>query len=512
MLTLEEVRPGSAPALEVVRELFERLDQAGVRYCHFKSNAFLDDGLAGRADLDVLVDRRQAGRVADAVAGAGFRRFRSAFLTSYPGVEDHLGLDPATGTLVHLHLHYRLVVGARNLKGHELQCADALLEARVVAPDSGVFTSSPAYELFLLLVRSALKITLRDLVLGLLGRPAIRGRTRQELEWLRARTGPEEVRAIVERELGPGAAARVPALLARVPSAQALLAFRLSARDALAWCRRQSAPEAAAVQLSARAVGLLARLDRRLLHQPRPFRRTPHAGGLSIAFLGTHGAGKSTVTAEIVRWLGWKADVYPVYFGSGAGTSSLLRRPMKVVADWGPLRRLRRRQKEAAAAPAAASSDAAGRGWLPLARAVWALALALEKRSKLRRSLRARRRGMIVICDRYPQVEVLGYNDAPLLGAWLTSPSPLRRTLARFEYRIYERAVRMTPDLVIKLDVPPEVAAGRRPEETVDELRRRREAVRRMRYGERCHYVEIDASAPVGEVLLAVKRAIWERL
>lgn len=496
----------------LVGTLFRRLDEAGVVYCHFKSNAFLAESLAGDSDLDVLVDRRQAALVNDVLAGLEFRLFRSAFLTRYPSVEDHLGHDPVTGRLIHLHLHYRLVAGARALKGHELTWANDVLATRVLDPTTGVFTSSPAHELVLLLVRAALKVTWLDALRGLGRGRHVRGRARQEFEWLCERASAAEVQAIVRDELGSDAAALVPDLMAAPPSVVQLLTFRWRAREALRLCRRESPLEGAIIQSTARAMGLLARLNRRLLHQPRPFRRTPSAGGLSIAFLGTHGAGKSTVTREIERWLGAKADVYRIYFGSGTGTSSLLRWPMKVMAD------LRRRVRPASRRPKPAP-DAEGRRaqpdekrWLAGARVMWALALALEKRSKLERSLRARRRGMIVICDRYPQVEVLGYNDGPLLGAWLTSSSRIRRALARFERRIYERAVDLAPDLIIKLDVLPEVAAGRRPEESLDELHRRRDAVRRIHYGERCRHVVIDASSPVDDVLRAVKRTVWSAL
>ena len=53
-------------------------------------------------------------------------------------------------------------------------------------------------------------------------------------------------------------------------------------------------------------------------------------------------------------------------------------------------------------------------------RVVWALALAVEKRSKMRRARRARNRGMLVLCDRYPQTKILGFNDGPLLAGLAT--------------------------------------------------------------------------------------------
>ena len=62
--------------------------------------------------------------------------------------------------------------------------------------------------------------------------------------------------------------------------------------------------------------------------------------------------------------------------------------------------------------------------------------------------------------------------------------------------------------LVIKLDLPPEVAAGRQSETSIDDLYRRRQVVRGMDYGDGCDHVEIDASATPEIVRQTVDLAI----
>ena len=49
-----------------------------------------------------------------------FKRFSAVPSRAYPGIEDYLGMDRATGTLVHLHVHYRLTLGERYIKGYRL--------------------------------------------------------------------------------------------------------------------------------------------------------------------------------------------------------------------------------------------------------------------------------------------------------------------------------------------------------------------------------------------------------
>ena len=52
-----------------------------------------------------------------------------------------------------------------------------------------------------------------------------------------------------------------------------------------------------------------------------------------VAFVGCDGSGKSTMVGETRKFLAPKLDVYPMYLGSGDGSSSLLRKPMKLVRD-----------------------------------------------------------------------------------------------------------------------------------------------------------------------------------
>jgi hypothetical protein len=140
---------------------------------------------------------------------------------------------------------------------------------------------------------------------------------------------------------------------------------------------------------------------------------------------------------------------------------------------------------------------------------IWALALSHEKRGKLRRAVRARNRGMIVVCDRLPQNQVMGFNDGPLLARWSNHRAWLPRSLARWEATAYERCSTHPPDIVVKLTVSPEVAMARKPDTSAWEVRRRVEAVRQLRFPSTVQVVEIDAEAPLAAVCLAVKRMIW---
>ena len=119
---------------------------------------------------------------------------------------------------------------------------------------------------------------------------------------------------------------------------------------------------------------------------------------------------------------------------------------------------------------------------------------------------------MLVIGDRYPQSQVMGFNDGPLLGNWLNHRSNLLRAVARWEHSSYQLAETYPPDLVVKLHVTLGVALQRKQDMGSEEIRRRVEAVKSLQYPSETQVVDVKADVPVDQVLLKVKRIIWERM
>ena len=137
-------------------------------------------------------------------------------------------------------------------------------------------------------------------------------------------------------------------------------------------------------------------------------------GGAIVAILGADGAGKSTVKTEIVKGLSSKIDVFPLYLGSGDGPASILRQPLiwmrKAVKV---LRSFKAFEKR---------SNNNTKQWYErskiyqLNHILWAITLVYERQSKLKKAHLARNRGMIVVCDRYPQSHIPVFNEGPLLS------------------------------------------------------------------------------------------------
>jgi hypothetical protein len=485
----------------LARRVLAELELASVAHCHWKSNDHLLAALNGDTDVDLLVDGERLDDVYRIFAASGLRRGRVASSRTEMGLEDFLGHDETTGALVHIHTHYRLVTGERHLKRYRLPWERAVL-ASAVRSDAGVLVPHPSVEASLLLIRAALKIRARDRIRGRLGGRDLSGWFRAELDALRAASSDADIVARVESWLGEPCAEAVADALADGIDSGGMVRLRRLVRRSLALQTAYRGPGAHLRRWRREWAWFQRGVSRRYLDRPRLFGRGLPGGGLVVVVIGPDGSGKSSIVADVRRWFSPKFDTMAVYFGSGDGPSSLLRWPMKALRDRVP------GDRDGMDAPGGHGVGGHRPGW---AKVLWALALAREKRRRLQRAFDARHRGMLVICDRYPQAQRPGINDGPLLHRW--SGEGVRGHIARWEAGPYELAERFPPDLVVRLRVDQRTAEQRRPEHDPDDLARRRALVAGLAFPQaRYGTVEIDASQPYGQVLEAVKAAVWRCL
>lgn len=505
--------PDVANALGVLRRMFERFHADGIRYCHWKSNQHLHASMVGKTDVDILVDRRAIVPLTRILGETNFKRFVVKPGRGYPGIEDYVGFDAASGTLTHLHVHYQLTLGEKFLKGHRLPWEELFLSSRIRDPEHDIYVAEPNLELVVLIVRAVMKLRARDAILETLGKRYIGGGMLRELRWLAERSDRGRLLEVGARLVGePAAQLLLDMLDGRGPSVGQLRAFHRRADPRLREYRLYGTA-AAVRQMASREWGIIWwKVKNWYLGAPTKSTRTLPQGGLTVAFLGADGAGKSTLTEEIAEWLSREVAVVVTYGGSGKGSASLPRRLLQGLAA---LRRRVGRPRSAPAGLAPPTNDAeAGRRDknISLARLVWVLSLARERRRRALQARRAKGRGMIVLSDRLPQSQFPGWNDGPRLTRWLEVGSWVRRAAARGEQSAFRLAELSPPDLVVKLHVSPEVASRRKPETPQEQLRTGIDMVKRMQFPGTTRVLDIDAEQPLDQVLLQAKRAVWESI
>lgn len=504
--------PEKTKGLAVINKLLEILHREDIAYCHWKSNEHLLEGMEGLTDLDVLVDKRASLQLQQALCEAGFKRFCATPNNGYPAVDDYLAMDSETGKMIHLHMHYLLVAGEAYLKGAHLPWEDLVLNTRILDKEHNMYVVDPNVEMILLIVRAALKLRTRDYVFGLMGKSYFRGDFSVEFYWLQERINSDKILEISIDLLGEEAGLILQKMALEKPTSTQLKAL-VKTSISLHLYKTFGAVESRVRRWIRELQWGLGVVNKRYVHTPIPLRRIPSTGGMLIALMGCDGSGKSTQMKALHKWLVWKLDIVPIYFGSGDGSSSLIRKPLNMLANL--LRNVsalkaNRDDSNSSDKEKKVSVDANDPLLRVIARVPWALVLAYEKCNKIRQATKARNRGMIVICDRYPQNQIMGFNDGPLLSRWLNHNSWFLRTLADWESTPYRWAEINLPDIVIKLEVTPEVALERKQDAGIEEYRRRADAIKSFTYPPVTKVVRINADLPLEEVLMQAKNSIWE--
>jgi hypothetical protein len=91
-----------------------------ISYCYWKSSKRIQSVLAGEGDLDLLIARHDQHRAEAILLERGFKLFPSVAMRDHPAILSYLGYDEPSGRLIHLHLHFRLIVGERLHKNYRI--------------------------------------------------------------------------------------------------------------------------------------------------------------------------------------------------------------------------------------------------------------------------------------------------------------------------------------------------------------------------------------------------------
>ncbi len=72
--------------LDICKTLFENLDSQSIQYCHWKSNFHLDKALAGKTDIDILVNPENKDAFEKVLNQLSIKRILSPPEKQFPGL------------------------------------------------------------------------------------------------------------------------------------------------------------------------------------------------------------------------------------------------------------------------------------------------------------------------------------------------------------------------------------------------------------------------------------------
>ena len=490
--------------LEKIEKLLAELNQCGIRWCHWKSNASLGESLSGRTDVDLLVHRSDAEHFRALLSQARFKPAVTLDGEAFPSVEHYYALDEQTGILAHVHAYFRVITGESLAKNYRFPIEELLLEQ--TREIHSVRVPAKGAELVVFTLRMMLKHT-SLMELFLLAR--YWKQVPQEVQWLLDNESVEEALRFVRcwlPSLEPQLFSECLEALTAPKSLLRRIVLGRRVRSQLRLYARHSALRAWAG--AARKFVLMA--FRRVTRSHKGM--APSSGGAVIAFVGSEATGKSTLIAEMREWLGQHFAVKQIHAGKPKSTMSSILPNLLVPllrAMLPSCRSTRVENRLISKEPASQSPQG-----FPLVFAIRSALLAHDRRSLLAGVYGQAANGAIVLCDRYPSL-VSGAPDSPQLSD-LPLPSgrfSLRRLLARIETRLYRQIP--PPDLVIYLSAPLEVTIARNatrgkvePEDYV-----------RQRHARSCHLDfghtpvhKINTDQPFDRTVREVKQAIWNAL
>jgi thymidylate kinase len=142
--------------------------------------------------------------------------------------------------------------------------------------------------------------------------------------------------------------------------------------------------------------------------------------------------------------------------------------------------------------------------------AIVMFAFTLRRLRRFRRMLSLRQEGMIIIADRYPQLDFPRAFDGPDMAVGAQGNRFVQR-LAVHEQRAFEWMCSFQPDLVLRLNVDLDTACERKPDHRRESLQRKIEVTPLLTFNG-AEITEIDASRPLAEVLSEARAAVAQCL
>ena len=220
-----------------------------------------------------------------------------------------------------------------------------------------------------------------------------------------------------------------------------------------------------------------------------------------IAIIGCDGSGKSTVSEEILNWVQGYGPAVAAHLGKQSGNigRAIAQLPLmgslldKFIARKTDSTRAQREKKTPG-----------------LLVALIIYAFSIRRLRRFKRMMAQRHQGLIIVTDRYPQLEFPGAYDGT--GLSVTAPGNwFVRWLARRERVLYEWMTSYRPDLVIRLNVDLDTACARKPDHR-RELLRDKVAITPQLTFNGAPIVEIDSTQPLAQVLAEAKAAVAKTL
>lgn len=504
--------------LEIANKLFSRWNSEGIIYCHFKSNQHLHAGLNGDTDLDILINDKDKEKCGKILLDLKFKQFEPVTIGRYPGVSNWYGFDKERGKFIHVHLHYQLATGKGLVKDYVIPWTSAILNNSILDQSSGVMICDPNYEYVLLCTRIIVKRKLRDNILSIGRKAFIHTSVKIELDYLRKLIDKEKVKSIISQLYSRDNALVIYNKMLIIDSLifKDYLVLSKIIRKELTNSRRYTGIHASILSFYYR---MSRSINTKVNHYCKtllPVKKRSTKRGISIAFVGIDGSGKSTVSKEIGHWLNSEFDTIKFYAGAGSGSKN----PFVTLAlrFYSTTRTQANRSNDLVSIERKTKNLRVIKDILKKTKQlVGAIVYYKILKDNVRKICLANKyciEGGFCIMDRFPQNSITNDHDGPKIIRYIEdNPLKIVKKLAYIEKELFEKIENNLPkfDLLFRMNVSPEEALKRKMEDKLEILELRAKSLRTICFSANS-IIDVNADNSLQEVLLFVKEKIWEAL
>lgn len=502
--------------LQVVENLFQLWNDNGVVYCSWKGNSHIEDAMNGTSDFDILVSANSIENSALLLKKAGYMLCITQPDSRYPGVQDWIGVDTETGTMIHIHLHQFMIAGHSGVMEYILPWNDIAFSTRHLNDEYNIYMMNPSLEILLLFTRLGIEHSSRKLKKTHEGW-VLKEKTQIEISYLKERID-RNLTLELAKELFPACFEAIMRLIEKeVIDAKDIEQLTTVTKKTCAKWSRYSITKTKFLILLKYFKKVAVRKWNKSMWRGCITKKVPTSGkGVSIAFIGQDGCGKSTVTHDIEAWLNWKIDAHRFYLGSGDHYNGTLKRFLskaerikrsginahegdKVITE---LKKNKRRKKSL-------------KNFL-VAFLVSQNHINVVKRAykEVRLSESYRSKGGIPLFDRFPQNQFEGIYDGPKIATYIDETGLdywLIRLLSKKEKKYINKIQQYQPQLIFKLLLPPEESIRRKPFEDLQAVTLKHEITKSLFFAN-SKILLVDATQDYQKELIFIKKEIWEAI
>ncbi len=479
--------------MSILIRFIERMN-VEIKYCHWKSIDKMDKVYNSTSDIDILIDEKERGKFDKILADFNAINVKPRLWMTYPSMDDYLLYDDKTGKVFHLHVHYRLIMGKKNVKEYVLPLESIFLDSRVKHEKYDTYIVKPEVDYLMLLLRYAVKYSRFSMFYRNLRK--IPFSEKKELDYLNSQCNTADLMKYA-REFD------------RILHSAPLLADFIKEERHLNLKKNTRA-----LKKLKQGIKLYRRMPRWQIFGSRKIRKYsnlyaalgrnnakhPVQGGLTIALVGCDGSGKTTVTNAVIKELRTKLSARKYYLGFNARSFSYGTRILALLSY----------------APRGAKfifKNNFGKKVNILGQMIIEYGGYRDRKKLYKRAWRDRANGMIVFYERFPLKNTIDYPQMFFnnIDREIIDSSPLLKKLGDKLEKNYE--IFRPADLNFFIKTQPDVIRQRREmsDKTFDKVKTKFDRVCSFT-NDRDYFIEIDGNQPLDKVILDVKSEIFKHL